>query len=502
MPVRNLLDLLSQAADAFIADSPDISIYDGNDDLVTTLSYKTLLEVSKTRAMKILTGQLVDLRQNPVVILSLENHHDTIPWFWAIVASGGIPCLLPALPEDLEQRNVQLHTLQTLLGNPWFITSFDLLNDLGGVHGLLIRTTDDIDGIYVYDFSDRTYPGISKQGEDLAVLMLTSGSTGSPKAVSLQHGQILAALAGKATIHNTTKNDVFLNFVDLHHVANLTEIHLHALYLGAQQIHVEKSSFLEDPLSFLEMIQHHRVSYTFAPNFFLSRLVSAFRSLGENQRLMMEKISKELQPIRSWRGEFGIYHMDCPQHPLNTQKFQQNPSNFELVDFSCLRALVSGGESNVIHTCDALESFLHDYNAPTGLIRPGFGMTETCAGAIYNVEDCPRYDLERKSEFTNVGVCMLGVEMRVVRRDDTEAKKGETGSLQLAGPVVFKEYYNDPEKTEASFTPDGWFKTGDLAFLDENGRLHIAGRENQTILVNGYRALISLILAANGLLTL
>lgn len=121
--------------------------------------------------------------------------------------------------------------------------------------------------------------GRTKAEQDLAILILTSGSTGHPKAVCLQHGQILSSLTGKSMHHGTAKHDVFLSWIGLDHVANLTEIHLHALSLAAQQVHVLASDVLANPISFLEKIHVHKVTYTFAPNFFLAALVRCMESL-------------------------------------------------------------------------------------------------------------------------------------------------------------------------------------------------------------------------------
>lgn len=70
--------------------------------------------------------------------------------------------------------------------------------------------------------------GEVKTAEEAAVLMLTSGSTGTAKAVPLRHGQLLTALQGKKLHHGTQQGDVFLNWIGLDHVASLCEIHLHA----------------------------------------------------------------------------------------------------------------------------------------------------------------------------------------------------------------------------------------------------------------------------------
>jgi long-subunit acyl-CoA synthetase (AMP-forming) len=70
---------------------------------------------------------------------------------------------------------------------------------------------------------------------------------------------------------------------------------------------------------------------------------------------------------------------------------------------------------------------------------------------------------------------MPGISMRVVVVQDSserEAAAGEIGALQVSGPVVFKEYFDDPEATPQAFTPDGWFITGDNADIDALGHLN------------------------------
>ncbi|CZT09263.1 probable long-chain-fatty-acid-CoA ligase [Rhynchosporium agropyri] len=88
-----------------------------------------------------------------------------------------------------------------------------------------------------------------------AVLMLTSGSTGNAKAVELGHEQILASVKGKSAALGTASQDVFLNWIGFDHVACVTEIHLHALLCGADQIHVPAVEFLRAPSMFFEAIK-------------------------------------------------------------------------------------------------------------------------------------------------------------------------------------------------------------------------------------------------------
>lgn len=69
------------------------------------------------------------------------------------------------------------------------------------------------------------------------------------------------------------------------------------------------------------------------------------------------------------------------------------------------------------------------------------------------------------------------------------ASANELGLLELRGPIVFKSYFNNKSATTASFTPDGWFRTGDHATIDQAGMLHLAGRTNDTMNINGVKYL-------------
>lgn len=101
-------------------------------------------------------------------------------------------------------------------------------------------------------------------------------------------------------------------------------------------------------------------------------------------------------------------------------------------------------------------------------------MTETCAGSIYNLH-FPAWDISQCLEYASLGICMSGISMRVLVGQDgseREAAAGEAGSLQVSGPVVSREYFNDEQATRQAFTPDGWFITGDNAYIDAMGHLN------------------------------
>ncbi|GAA1760966.1 AMP-binding protein [Kocuria aegyptia] len=122
----------------------------------------------------------------------------------------------------------------------------------------------------------------------------------------------------------------------------------------------------------------------------------------------------------------------------------------------------------------------HEWQARTGhAILERYGMTETgmmCSNP---------YRGERRAG--TVGPALPGIDIRVVERGtNTQLPAGEVGSIQVSGPNVFREYWNKPEKTAEEFTGDGYFITGDLGVIGDDGYLSIVGRDKDLIISGGY----------------
>ena len=153
-------------------------------------------------------------------------------------------------------------------------------------------------------------------------------------------------------------------------------------------------------------------------------------------------------------------------------------------DVSCLRAIPCGGSA----VPKALsEGFREKIGMP---ILQAWGMTETSpiAAVCHIPSQLDHLDEEAKADVrTTVGRISCGVEMRVVDPDTLEAKPwdGETsGELQVRGPWVIREYYDDPRSPE-SFTTDGWLRTGDVATVDPLGMIRLVDRSKDVIKSGG-----------------
>jgi acyl-CoA synthetase (AMP-forming)/AMP-acid ligase II/thioesterase domain-containing protein/acyl carrier protein len=270
---------------------------------------------------------------------------------------------------------------------------------------------------------------------DLALFMLTSGSTGNAKIVMLTHGNLLASISGKASEFKLGANDATLNWIALDHVAGLVDCHMLALSVGGHQLQLNSGIVLANPISLLQLIAKYQVSLTFAPNFLFRKLI--------------ERIHAE-------------HHIG--------------------LDVSCLRVLISGGESVVVKTALEFIKAASKFNLNPSCITPGFGMTETCAGCVFN-RNFPAVDGD--SEFASLGSTIEGVQIRIMDENDSELPQGEQGNLQVFGGPVLQSYYKNPSANSESFDADGWFFTGDRAMIDPKRGLVLTGRSKDSIIING-----------------
>lgn len=271
-----------------------------------------------------------------------------------------------------------------------------------------------------------------------AMFFLTSGSTAKPKIVHQTHHSILSQAQGSCLQNAMTRQDISLNWLPLDHVGSFIMLHLRDMYVGARQIRAVGADVLRDPLIWLDWLSACRVTSGWAPNFAFELIVSEL----------------EAQPKRGpW-------------------------------DLSALRFLLNGGEAVIRATMRSFVQALLPHGAPRTVVRPAWGMSETCSGVVHDTGFDP---LAGRAEGpVSVGSPIPGARLRIADPAAPERmlQEGETGLLQVSGETVLTGYYQNPDQTRAAFTADGWFDTGDLGRI-EGGTLSITGRKKDVLIVNG-----------------
>jgi long-chain acyl-CoA synthetase len=141
-------------------------------------------------------------------------------------------------------------------------------------------------------------------------------------------------------------------------------------------------------------------------------------------------------------------------------------------DVSSLRTCISGGAALPVE-------ILHGFEKTFGcMILEGYGLSETSPVASFNHPDADRKP-------GSIGTPVTGVQMRLVGPDAADCPPGEIGEIAIRGHNVMKGYWGKPEAT-AEAIPDGWFRTGDLARVDEDGYFFIVDRKKELIIRGGY----------------
>jgi long-chain acyl-CoA synthetase len=146
--------------------------------------------------------------------------------------------------------------------------------------------------------------------------------------------------------------------------------------------------------------------------------------------------------------------------------------DFDDVDFSHLRWTIGGGAATVPEIAD-------EWKQRTGAnIHEGYGLSETAAMATVNTLT--------SRELGTIGPPMVGSEFKVVGADGRELPAGKEGELLIRGPQVMQGYWQREEATAEVIDEDGWFRTGDIALIQDNGHIRIVDRLKDMVLVSGF----------------
>ncbi|MFE9835313.1 amino acid adenylation domain-containing protein [Streptomyces sp. NPDC005551] len=389
-------------------------------------------------ASRVLAGlRRAGLRPGDRVILQCGDSEDFVAVLWGCILGGfvAVPLTVPPSYATASAAVTKLEGIWRMLDRPWIVASPD---SEAGLRELAARqewpdlrlTTADV----LRDApEDRDWH--PARPDDLILLLMTSGSTGLPKAVRLTHRNVLTRSAATEAMNSLGERDVTLNWIPLDHVTGVVMFHLRDVYLGCRQVHAPTPWILQDPTRWADLAHRHRVTVTWAPNF-------AFGLLAEHEDRFGD---------RGW-------------------------------DLSPMRLVMNAGE---VVVASAARRFLHalrPFGLPQDVMHPGWGMSETCSV----VTDCvlPGEPPEHDEPFVSCGLPYPGFAMRIVDEQDRLLSEGDVGRLQVRGTSVTGGYHDNARANTESFTDDGWFDTGDLAFL-RTGELYITGRAKDVIIVNG-----------------
>lgn len=384
------------------------------------ISYSELIENVKSYAT------LIDILPDERVAIVSENRPEWVYAFFGIWKRGGIvvPIDFMSTPEEIR------YILEDSSPRIIFCSDTTFENVKKAAEGLDVE---------VINFDRVILPApwegkISRDEKDIAILPYTSGTTGNPKGVMLTYRNIISNIEGIAHVGIADENDITLAILPFHHMYPLMTTLLLPLYLGATIVFLDKLT----PEDILNKLQKYRITILIG----VPRLYQLFH------RRIMEQIEKK---------KFAKILFRLMER-LENQKLRRKVfSKVHKVFGGNIKYMVSGGAKLPLEVA-------RDFTTLGFTVIEGYGLTETSPIVSFNPPD--------RIKLGSVGIPIEGIQVMTT----------DEGEIVVKGDNVMKGYWKKPSETEKVII-DGWFYTGDLGYIDEEGYIFITGRKKEIIVL-------------------
>lgn len=292
-------------------------------------------------------------------------------------------------------------------------------------------------------------------GEQLATIIYTSGTTGEPKGVMLSHANLTSNATDFSEDFNLSPQDVALSLLPLAHVYERTIDYGH-IFHGVSVAYVEQMETVAAAL-----LEVHPTMVAAVPRFYekiYANIIETGRRAGGGREKIFNWALRVAAQAVPWRA----YGKRVPPGVRLKWHFA------DWLVYSKIRKGV-GGRIRIFSAGGAplspeLAEFFWSVDLP---VYQGYGLTETSPVVTANSP--------KANKVGTVGRPIPHVEVKIA----------EDGEVLVKGPCVMQGYYRKPDETRAAFTEDGWFCTGDIGRLDENGYLIITDRKKELLKTAG-----------------
>lgn len=306
---------------------------------------------------------------------------------------------------------------------------------------------------YVYNLSaTSTYTPEMPKEDDVAAILFTSGTTGTPKGVMLTHKNLVSDCYIAQTNLEIFSTDVFYALLPIHHAYTMLAVFIESISVGAEVVFGKSMAVSR----MLKELKEGKITMLLGvPLLFNKLLAGIMKGLKEKGIIV-----------------YGVMRMLMNVSYIIKKVFGKNPGKvlfkpvLEKASINSLRIAICGGGP-------LAASVFKVYNEMGIDFIQGYGLTET--SPIIALNPIEHFKIESVGRFF-----APHMEMTILNPDESGI-----GEVAVKGPMVMKGYYNMPEETQEMFTADGWFKTGDLGKLDNENYLYLCGRAKNLIVTSG-----------------
>lgn len=389
--------------------------------------------------IKYYSDNFINLEENKFGLIIMENRPEWIYSFFTIwdKNSAAIAIDAQSSPKEilyvLEDSNPDI----IMCSNETEKNILEAISNYNFKNNIKVLNVDNfkIDDEKMKKIANSEFELRNPEGNQTAAMLYTSGTTGSPKGVMLTYNNLMTEMEGIYEKGIFDHRDQILALLPFHHVLPLTATVLLMLRYQTSIVFVKKIASKE----IFEALEKNRVTALIG----VPRVFKLFYD-GIKQQIDAKFITRAIFKIMSKSKSI----------PLKRKVFSKVHKKFGgHLDF-----IVAGGAK--------LDPEIARFYETLGIYSlEGYGLTETSPVIAVNSKK------ERK--IGTIGKKLYNIDVKI-----------ENEELWVKGPIVMKGYYNKPEKTAEVMTEDGWFKTGDLAKIDEEGYITIIGRRNSMIVLS------------------
>lgn len=420
--------------------------------------YKTYTHKDVRQMINYLGTRLIDLGlKNKRIAVIGENRYEWEIAYLSIVCGTGIVVPLDkSLPQNelekvIERSGVEAifysekytDILKTIvgrgIGNLKTLISMDLKHHTEGIYSQNELISE---GKKLVENGNKSFIDATIYNEKMSIMLFTSGTTSDSKIVALSHKNLVSNLMDIASSLDINSSDVFLSFLPLHHVFECTVGFLFSLYVGAETVFCDGIRYIVDNL------KEYKVSVMASVPAIYERIFKIIRReiAGSNN---LEEILE------------------------NEEKYKNSSMEEKKKVFKDIHDMLGGNIKLLISGAASLDKEIEEKYRNLGLnLVQGYGLTET--SPVIGI------GTNKYHKVGSIGKTVPSVEAKVV-----DCNKEGIGELIVKGPNIMIGYYQNEEATKKAIV-DGWFYTGDLARIDEEGYIFICGRKkNVIVLKNG-----------------
>lgn len=404
------------------------------------------------QAVREVSNHLVKLgvKKGDRVALTGKNSPEWTIGYLAILFAGGV-----VVPIDYQLKDEEVAGLIRFSDAKILLVDEEKYDTVGGDRSLSLEAVISLSprkDNYLLDVRDSEEPARQMPEEnDLAAILYTSGTTGNQKGVMLTHRNFVSDCYLAQANMNIFHTDVFYALLPLHHSYTMLAVFIEAISVGAEIVFAKKLVVKQ----ILKDLHEGQVTmFLGIPMLFNKLLKGLLRGIREKGILV-----------------YGLIRGMMMLSGFIKKVFKVNPGKkmfhgiLKKISLDTNRICICGGGPLPSSTFSMFNQLGIDF-------VQGYGLTET--SPILTLNPVDHY------KETSVGKIIPRTEMRILDPDEEG-----NGEIIVKGPMVMQGYYNNESATKEVFTEDGWFKTGDVGYLDSEDYLYLTGRKKSLIVTEG-----------------